>query len=439
MKKMILPILLVSAALLGACGPSQEATPTPEAQPTATATQQEPTQESADEANQKLPVADAEHPCLPFSIVDVLLPTPYPNLPPVTSNDWIVGPEDASVTFVEYSDLQCPYCAQLEPLIAAFQNLYPHDVRIIFRYRPFPEDFHDKSILAAQALEAAGKQGKFIEFKNFMFERQSKNPNNPALADLPDEEFWAGLSPAQFDEWLAARVPQLGINADQLLEDMASDEIVDKIKQKMDEADSLGITGTPTLFINGYPWPEQQKSPQLFSIYTELILGQDKEYDACPPTVIEEGKEYVATITTTEGDITVDLFADQAPNAVNSFVFLAREGWYDDMGLLVTDQFAMSGDPTNTGLGGSGYIFLDEANENLNFNEPGMLSTYAWFGPGQNTASFFINRLPLSEQEGRTIFGKVTSGLEVLDQLTTLENATQDNLDRVLSITITEK
>jgi len=68
-----------------------------------------------------------------------------------------------------------------------------------------------------------------------------------------------------------------------------------------------------------------------------------------------------------------------------------------------------------------------------------MLSTYAWFGPGQNTASFFINRLPLSEQEGRTIFGKVTSGLEVLDQLTTLENATQANLDRLLSITITEK
>jgi len=343
------------------------------------------------------------------------------------------------VTFMEYSELQCPFCAQFEPIIVAFQQQYPEDVRIVFRHRPFVETFHDKSILGAQALEAAGKQGKFNEFKNFMFERQAKNPNNPAVADLPDGEFWAGVSPDQFDEWMAERVPDLGIDAVQFLEDMFSAEIIEKIKQKMDEADSLGISGTPTLLINGSLWPEQQRSVELFSIYTELILGQEKEYDACPPTVIDESKEYSAVITTTKGDIEVDLFADQAPYAVNSFVFLAREGWYDNIGLFVTDEFAMSGDPTETGFGGSGYIFLDENKEDLNFNEAGMLSTYARLGPGLNTSSFFISRTPLTGQDNRSIFGKVTSGLDVLNQLTLLQDAAEGNLDRVLSITITEK
>ena len=439
MKKLVLPILLVGTTLLGACSPGQEAAPTPEAEATATQAQEAPTQGANEAADPGIPVANEENPCLPFSIVDVLLATPYPGLPPVTEDDWVVGSEDAALTFIEYSELQCPFCAQFEPIITVFQQQYPDDVRIVFRHRPFVETFHDKSILGAQALEAAGKQGKFNEFKNFMFERQAKNPNNPAVADLPDGEFWAGISPDQFGEWMAERVPELGINADQFLEDMFSAEIEEKIKQKMEEADSLGINGTPTLLINGFLWPEQQRSVELFSIYTELILGQEKEYDACPPTVIDESKEYSAVITTTKGDIEVDLFADQAPYAVNSFVFLAREGWYENMGLFVTEEFAMSGDPTETGFGGSGYIFLDEDDEDLNFHEAGMLSTYARLGPGLNTSSFFISRTPLTEQDNRSIFGKVTAGLDVLDQLILLQEVGAGNLDQVLSITITEK
>ena len=155
--------------------------------------------------------------------------------------------------------------------------------------------------------------------------------------------------------------------------------------------------------------------------------------------MIDESKEYSAVITTTKGDIEVDLFADQAPYAVNSFVFLAREGWYENMGLFVTEEFAMSGDPTETGFGGSGYIFLDEDDEDLNFNEAGMLSTYARLGPGLNTSSFFISRTPLTEQDNRSIFGKVTAGLDVLDQLILLQEVGAGNLDQVLSITITEK
>ena len=436
MKRILIPFTFILAAVLAACSPVPEAATEIQASPTAEETETTPTEEAA--ATPPFPVADADNPCLPFSLMDVLLQTPHPNLPPVSADDWQNGPADAAVTFMVYSELQCPFCAQFEPLMVAIQEKYPDDVRTVFRHRPFPESFHNKSILAAQALEAAGKQGKFEEFKNFMFERQSKDPNNPAVADLPDGEFWSGLTPDQFDEWMAERVPDLGINADQFLEDMFSDEIVQKIQQKKDEADRLGINGTPTLFINGYPWPEQQRGVELFSIYTDLILSQEMEFDACPPTVIEEGKDYYATISTTQGDIVVDLFEEQAPIAVNSFIFLARQGWYDDLRLFVTDELALSGDPSDTGFGGSGYILLDEVNADLNFDEPGMLASYARLGPGMNTSSFFISKIPLTGQEGRTIFGRITEGLDVLEKLTLLETTTQETLDRVVSISITE-
>jgi peptidyl-prolyl cis-trans isomerase B (cyclophilin B) len=100
----------------------------------------------------------------------------------------------------------------------------------------------------------------------------------------------------------------------------------------------------------------------------------------------------------------------------------------------------MTGDPSDTGFGGSGYIFLDEVVADLNFNDPGILSTYARLGPGLNTSTFFISKIPLTGQEGRSIFGKVTSGLEILEKMAVIQNVnSKDDLDRVLSITITEK
>ena len=119
----------------------------------------------------------------------------------------------------------------------------------------------------------------------------------------------------------------------------------------------------------------------------------------------------------------VDLFADKAPYAVNSFIFLAREGWYNNLPIISTDQFMLSGDPTDTGYGGPGYAYKDEIDSTLSFSEPGMLATFAYnVGSGTNGSTFFINKIALPEQSGRTIFGKVTSGLDVLTSLQIREN-----------------
>jgi cyclophilin family peptidyl-prolyl cis-trans isomerase/protein-disulfide isomerase len=437
MKKLFLPVLLITAILLSACN-AAEKTAEPTAAPTAA-----PTQTAAsgdDQAAAGGVITSEENPCVPFNLLSQSLTTPYPGLPDVTDEDYIVGPKNAPVTFMVYSEPQCPYCAQFDPLIESFTALYPNDVRFVFRLRPFPESFHDKSILASQAMVAAGLQGKFDEFRIWLFERQNKNPNDPAVASLADTEFWAVLPPADLADWLKERVSELGIDPDQLVKDMVSDAVVKKVQEAKTSADTIGVNGTPTLFINGYAWPENQRGNEIFSIYTKLLLNGEKEFNTCPAMAIDASKSYSATISTTKGDIVVDLFADKAPFAVNSFVFLTREGWYNNLPIISTDQFALSGDPTDTGYGGPGYAYKDEIDSTLNFNEPGMLAVFAYnVGSGTNGSTFFINKIALPEQAGRTIFGKVTSGLDVLSSLEIRDNIFNPALDKVLGVTVTEK
>ena len=437
MKKLLMPILLIAAILLSACAAAEKA-PEPTAAPTAAPTQAAASGEDQTAAGGA--ITSEENPCVPFNLLSQTMTTPYPGLPEVTDEDYIVGPKDAPVTFMVYSEPQCPYCSQFDPLIESFTALYPNDVRFVFRLRPFPESFHDKSILVSQAMVAAGLQGKFDAFRIWIFERQSKNPNNPAVASLADTEFWAALPPADLDKWLKDRVSELGIDPDQLAKDMVSDAVVKKVQDAKAKADEIGVTGTPTLFVNGYAWPENQRGNEIFSIYTRLLLNGKKEFNTCPAMAIDTSKSYSATISTTKGDIVVDLFADKAPYAVNSFVFLAREGWYVNLPIISTDQFMLSGDPTDTGYGGPGYAFKDEIDSTLSLSEPGMLATFAYnVGSGTNGSTFFINKIALPEQSGRTIFGRVTSGLDVLTSLQIRDNIFNPAADSVLGVTITEK
>ena len=183
MKNKILPILIISTILLSSCGVLFDAADTDEsaaadteaeavaeeeaaaedtAAEDATADDSQAASESTDasaEGSDQEPYTSAENPCLPFSVLGVSLTTPFPGLPEVTEDDYSVGPEDATMTFIVYSEPQCPYCAQFDPILDAFQKAYPEDVRVVFRLRPFPETFHDKSNLASQALVAAGHAG----------------------------------------------------------------------------------------------------------------------------------------------------------------------------------------------------------------------------------------------------------------------------------------
>jgi cyclophilin family peptidyl-prolyl cis-trans isomerase len=141
-----------------------------------------------------------------------------------------------------------------------------------------------------------------------------------------------------------------------------------------------------------------------------------KQWPKPPEFKLDLHKKYSAILKTDLGDIEVTLFADKAPNTVNNFIFLAREGYYDDtiFHRVIHDFMAQAGDPTGTGRGGPGYSFRDEFGSGLKHNKPGILSM-ANAGPNTNGSQFFITHVPTPWLDGKhTIFGEVTSGLDVL-------------------------
>jgi peptidyl-prolyl cis-trans isomerase B (cyclophilin B) len=144
-----------------------------------------------------------------------------------------------------------------------------------------------------------------------------------------------------------------------------------------------------------------------------------KQYSAPPAHGIDTAKKYSATFETSRGNITVDLFAKEAPKTVNNFVFLAREGFYDGTVFhRVIDNFMVQGgDPTGTGRGGPGYKFEDEFKGNPHKHKVGTLSM-ANAGPGSNGSQFFITHIATDWLDGKhTVFGDVRSGQDVVNAI----------------------
>src|SRR5579864_5863573 len=132
---------------------------------------------------------------------------------------------------------------------------------------------------------------------------------------------------------------------------------------------------------------------------------------------LDEGKRYSATLQTSEGALTIDLLADQAPNTVNNFVFLAREGYYDGVPFhrIIKGFMVQTGDPTGTGSGGPGYRFADEP-VRLRYTKG--IVAMANAGPNTNGSQFFIvHGDDVGLPPNYTIFGRVREGLDVLDKI----------------------
>ena len=138
-----------------------------------------------------------------------------------------------------------------------------------------------------------------------------------------------------------------------------------------------------------------------------------------PEMQIDPTKAYSASIETNKGTIEIELFPQYAPKTVNNFVFLAREGFYDGVTFhrVISNFMVQCGDPTGTGRGGPGYKFGDEFSGNPLRHESKVLSM-ANAGPNTNGSQFFITHAPQTHLDGRhTVFGKVTSGTEVVDAI----------------------
>jgi peptidyl-prolyl cis-trans isomerase B (cyclophilin B) len=144
-----------------------------------------------------------------------------------------------------------------------------------------------------------------------------------------------------------------------------------------------------------------------------------KQWSNPPAMQIDTGKTYQATLETSRGTIELSLDPKAAPTAVNNFVFLAREGFYDNLVFhrVIANFMIQGGDPTGTGSGGPGYRFEDETKGNPLVHEAKVISM-ANAGPNTNGSQFFITHAPQPHLNGKhTVFGKVTEGQDVVDKI----------------------
>lgn len=146
------------------------------------------------------------------------------------------------------------------------------------------------------------------------------------------------------------------------------------------------------------------------------MADKAKKWAKAPEMQIDSKRDYTATFKTDKGDIVCSLYANKVPKTVNNFVFLAREGFYNNtiFHRVISDFMAQGGDPTGTGMGGPGYNFNDEFNASLRHTGPGVLSM-ANAGPNTNGSQFFITHIATPWLDNKhTVFGQVIKGLDVL-------------------------
>jgi cyclophilin family peptidyl-prolyl cis-trans isomerase/protein-disulfide isomerase len=358
-------------------------------------------------------------------------PTPGPDapslFPPESQTDRVRGAEDPIVTITEYSDYQDVRSAAFAEIVGRLLEERADEVRVVSRNFPLMS-INDKAALAAQAAEAAEEQDKFWEMHYLLYSQQ---------------ENWVSLSVEDFEQWLGVQVAALGMDVDQFQADLKREDIVARVQEAWDLGQKMGIPGTPLILINGqiYGGPRDYNS---FNDIVQLIELGERQFKTCPAVTVQQDKQYTATLHTEKGDIVIQLFPEQAPMTVNSFLFLARNAWYDNITFhrVIPDLFAQTGDPSGTGKGNPGYYIITEIDPSLTFDRPGRVAMVN-SGPDTSGSQFFITYAPTTQFNGQyTIFGEVLSGMDVLKKLTPRDAQPGSDTppgDKLISVTIEEK
>jgi cyclophilin family peptidyl-prolyl cis-trans isomerase/protein-disulfide isomerase len=334
------------------------------------------------------------------------------NNPPtnaVEPRDYILGPDDAYVTIIMYADFQCIRCARYARDLEILRSRYPDDLRLIWRHLPDTQS-NDKAALALQAAEAAAAQGRFWDMQAILFTTQPE---------------WIDLSPEAFRGKLTDFARTAGLDVQRFDRELDEEHYEPLVEQYQAQADALQIVGIPTLLLNGTPLSDRDDLFGLEGAVRLALLARDF-FATPPPFTLDLAKDYQAVIETEKGDIHVNLFEQQAPQTVNNFVFLARQGWYDGntFFLVVPDFYAQTGDPSDTGRGYPGYRLVGEQVNDLIFDREGLVAMSHPSGePDAAGSIFFITFGPLpnheAEWDGRyTIFGVVTEGMDAVRSLT---------------------
>jgi protein-disulfide isomerase len=144
-----------------------------------------------------------------------------------------LGPADAGVKLEEFGDFQCPSCGTLHPILKKLEAEY--DARVALTFREFPlAAIHPNAVEAARAAEAAGLQGRFWQMHDRLYDYQAAWSDSNNVRSV-----------------LAQYASDMGLDAARLVQDMDSQAVKDRLAADQRRAVSLGVSGTPTLFLNG--------------------------------------------------------------------------------------------------------------------------------------------------------------------------------------------
>jgi cyclophilin family peptidyl-prolyl cis-trans isomerase len=315
-------------------------------------------------------------------------------------------------------------------VVERLKETYGDEIRLVYRHLPLIS-IHDKAQITAEAGEAAGAQGMFWEMHDILFERYAE---------------WSEVPESDMIEILVGYGEEIGlVDIDQFRSDLENDTYADKVLADYKAAIGSNINSTPSFFVNNVDYPAQAfgLSYEGLDAFINLMKLRDNWFEM-PEQVIDPEKDYVATIETEKGDIVIELYADTAPVNVNSFAFLAQQGWYKGVTFhrVLPGFVAQGGDPTGTGIGFPGYRCGDEITSSRTFDGPGVVSL-ANSGPDTNGSQFFITYSATPQLNPNfTIIGQVIEGLDVAESLTSRDPQADPNAapgDTIIDITVTEK
>jgi|SRR3990167_261600 len=169
----------------------------------------------------------------------------------VSASDWVKGNRNAKVTLIGYSDFQCPACGAYYSMTKQLIEEFGENIAFVYRHFPLRQ-IHKNAELAAQAAEAAGKQNKFWEMHDMIFENQKE---------------WSNERNAK--EFFMSYAETLSLNKDQFIVDFDSREIKNKISADYQSGLRFNVNATPTFFLNG----EKLQNPRNYEDFKSLIQG----------------------------------------------------------------------------------------------------------------------------------------------------------------------
>ena len=204
------------------------------------------------------------------------------------------------------------------------------------------------------------------------------------------------------------------------VEDFLARQIRQEGKVPASDYDAFQIGNVESLFQSFVSRFRNLNEPvQILKPFVKVESEPGKQYSEFPAMTIDKAATYLATMRTSMGDIRIELFAATAPETVSSFIFLAKEGFYEGVTFhrVIPNFMIQGGDPTGSGSGGAGYSFNDEFDPELKFDRVGVLAM-ANSGPNTNSSQFFITTVPTPHLNGKhTVFGHVVEGQEIVNAI----------------------